>query len=62
MLVDETDDEDEENPDEKNGEEGMDEDEEMVEFPIKDDDAEMGTDGRKTVDFQELDADEEDRQ
>ncbi len=62
-IIDETDDEDDEGKDEKADEEGMEEDnEKMLEIPAKDDDTEMGADGRKTVAFQELDDDEEDRQ
>lgn len=62
-IIDESDGEDDGDQEVKEGGEGMDEDEEeMVELPVKDDDAEMDTDGRKGVSFKDLDEDEEDRQ
>lgn len=60
-IIDESDEEDEEN--QEQDDEGMAEDkEEMVELPVKEDEAEMETNGRKSVTFQDLDLEEEDRQ
>lgn len=61
-IIDDEDEEDggDEEADERE-EEMEDEEEEMVDFPVKDDD-DMETDGRKSVAFQDLDAEEEDRQ
>lgn len=69
-IVDEDDDEDDDEEGEEDGgdeaQEGIQEAEEddMVEFPVKDDE-DMETDGRRTVafeEFEDLDAEEEDRQ
>ncbi|CAL1706457.1 unnamed protein product [Somion occarium] len=60
-IIDETD--DEEGEESKEGPEEMEEEEEMVDMPIRDeDDTEMGTDGRRSVAFQDLDMEEEDKQ
>lgn len=67
-IVDESDEEDDRDRDERSSEEGEmemedTEAEEMVELPVKDvEDADMETDGRRSIAFQDLDLDEEDRQ
>lgn len=60
-IVDDTDEEDggEENDDEDGV---MEEEEEMVEMPTHEDDTEMETDGRRTVAFEDLDEEEEEKQ
>ena len=60
-IIDDGDDEEDHDDDEEEDGQEMVEEEEMVEFPIKDDE-DMETDGRKSVAFQDLDAEEEDRQ
>ena len=57
-ILDDDEDEDGEERDEKDGDEETDEEEEMVDAPIEDDDLES----RRSVAFQDLDEDEEERQ
>ncbi|EMD37700.1 hypothetical protein CERSUDRAFT_114337 [Gelatoporia subvermispora B] len=62
-IIDEEDEDGEDREDEEGSEVSMDEEEEeMVELPVRDDEHDMDTDGRRSVAFQDLDMEEEGRQ